>query len=118
MTIEGQVIKGQQLGRKMGFPTANMDAAGIEAENGVYASQVEIDGIRYRAMSNIGVRPSVDGRQRLLETFLFDFDGDLYGRNITVELLQKIRDEHKFESVEALQRQLVDDARTIRNMQL
>ena len=66
--IEAEVIRGQQLGREMGFPTANMDIAErTDIENGVYRSLVEVDGRDYLAMSNVGVRPSVDGRTRLLE---------------------------------------------------
>lgn len=116
MVIKGEVIAGQQLGRRMGFPTANIAAENIDIPNGVYASTVELDGKRYRAMSNIGVRPSVDGRQRLLETYLFDFDGDLYGRTITVRLDKRIRDERKFGSVEELQAQLKSDAEIISSL--
>ncbi|MBP3482171.1 MAG: riboflavin kinase [Alistipes sp.] len=109
MVIEGEVIHGQQLGRKMGFPTANMEVEGVNVENGVYMSNVEIDGRSYRAMSNVGVRPSVDGKRRLLETFIFDYDGDLYGRRLRVELLHKVRDEKKFSSIEELKSQLERD---------
>ena len=116
MKIEGVVIKGQQLGRKLGFPTANIDAENIRIDNGVYASTVCIGGRVYRAMSNIGIRPSVDGKRRLLETYIFEFDGDLYGQLLTVELGQKIRDEHKFASIEELKERLHIDAEHIRNM--
>ena len=104
------------MGRKLGFPTANIDAEGLEVGNGVYASTVEIDGRRYRAMSNVGVRPSVDGKRRLLETFVFDFEGDLYDRQLAVELGPKIRDERKFASVDELKERLQIDAEQIRNM--
>ncbi len=114
--IKGVVIHGAQLGRKMGFPTANLDARELnDIENGVYRSTVTIDGITYRAMSNIGLRPSVDGRCRLLETHLFDFHGDLYGRKIEVCLLDKIRDEKRFDSINELRRQLERDAEVCRN---
>ena len=116
MVIEGEVIHGQQLGRKMGFPTANIDAATVQLPNGVYASTVEIDGKSYRAMSNIGVRPSVDGRQRLLETYVFGFTGDLYGRRLAVQLDERIRDERRFASIDELQAQLESDAEKIRNL--
>ena len=72
VTIEGEVIHGAKLGRRMGFPTANMEASGADIENGVYLSRVEIEGREYKAMSNVGVRPSVDGKCRLLETHIFD----------------------------------------------
>ena len=112
--IKGFVIKGQQLGRKMGFPTANIDAHEKSVENGVYRSKVRIDGKSYRAMTNVGLRPSVDGRTRLLEAHLFDFDGDLYGQCIQVELLEKIRDEKKFATIEELRAQLEIDAELCR----
>jgi riboflavin kinase/FMN adenylyltransferase len=111
MIIKGVVIHGAQLGRKMGFPTANIDAQGIDnIENGVYFSQVEMQGVTYKAMSNIGLRPSVDGRTRLLETHIFDFDGDLYGQTISVNLIKKIRNEQRITSIEELQQQLKIDA--------
>ena len=110
-TIRGKVIRGAQLGRKMGFPTANIDAEGLtEIENGVYASEVEYDGRLYSAMSNIGLRPSVDGTTRLLETHLFGFEGDLYGQQIEVHLVRKIRDEKRFASIDELRQQLERDA--------
>ena len=101
MIITGEVIHGAQLGRKMGFPTANIDAHNINIDNGVYFSRVEFDGKHFKAMSNVGYRPSVDGRTRLLETHIFGFEGDLYG---------KIRDEQRFNSIEALRNQLAADA--------
>ena len=116
MKIEGTVIRGQQLGRKLGFPTANIDAEGLQVENGVYASTVELDDRSYRAMSNVGIRPSVDGKRRLLETYIFDFEGDLYDRRLGVELGQKIRDERKFSSVDELRERLQADAAQIRNL--
>ena len=110
MIIKGEVIHGAQLGRKMGFPTANIDARDIKVDNGVYYSQVQLAGKLYNAMSNIGLRPSVDGQTRLLETHIFGFAGDLYGQEIEVDLKLKIRDEQRFASIEELQRQLERDA--------
>ena len=94
----------------MGFPTANIDARDIKVDNGVYYSQVRLDGKLYNAMSNIGIRPSVDGNTRLLETHLFNFTGDLYGQEIEVELIRKIRDERRFDSIDELKGQLEKDA--------
>ena len=111
--IKGAVIRGQQLGRRMGFPTANIDAHDKRVENGVYRSMVRIGGRSYRAMTNVGLRPSVDGRTRLLEAHIFDFNQDIYGETIQVELLDKIRDEKRFESIEELQRQLEIDAQQL-----
>ena len=110
MIIKGEVIHGAQLGRKMGFPTANIDARNIRVDNGVYYSIVRIGDKCFNAMSNIGTRPSVDGNTRLLETHLFNFSGDLYGQEIEVELIRKIRDERRFESIDELKNQLTKDA--------
>ena len=116
MVIEGEVIHGRRLGRQMGFPTANMEIGGADIENGVYMSTVVIDGRRYRAMSNVGVRPSVDGRQRLLETFVFGYEGNLYGRRLAVELERKVRDERKFASIAELKHQIERDAEYISSL--
>ena len=92
MIIEGIVVHGNSLGGRMGFPTANIEAdASLDARDGVYASRVEVDGRMYDAMSNLGYKPTVDGRRRLLETNIFGFEGDLYGRRLRVELLRFIR---------------------------
>lgn len=115
MRIKGEVIRGAQLGRKMGFPTANVDAKNLtEIENGVYASEVIMGEKHHKAMSNIGLRPSVDGTTRLLETHIFDFDGDIYGEQIEVHLLRKIRDEQRFASIDELKQQLERDAQACR----
>lgn len=111
MIIKGEVIHGAQLGRKLGFPTANIDAQELQGiDNGVYYSQVRLGGKLYNAMSNVGIRPSVDGQRRLLETHIFGFAGNLYGQQLEVNLKLKIRDERRFESLEQLQRQLEKDA--------
>ena len=115
--IEGVVIGGNRLGRTLGFPTANIDIAGRnDLENGVYASEVDIEGVKYKAMSNVGVRPSVDGKTRLLETHIFNFAGYPYGQTLRVSLLCKIRDEKRFSSIEELQQQLEIDREKILNI--
>ena len=107
MIIEGIVVHGNSLGGRMGFPTANIEAdAALDARDGVYASRVEVDGRMYDAMSNLGYKPTVDGRRRLLETNIFGFEGDLYGRRLRVELLRFIRPERRFGSGEELFRQI------------
>lgn len=114
MVIEGIVVHGNSLGGRMGFPTANIDVeAGLALRDGVYASRVEVDGRSYDAMSNLGYKPTVDGRRRLLETNLFGFDGDLYGCRLRVELLRFIRPERRFGSVEELFVQIEADRRAI-----
>ena len=115
--IEGVVGHGRQLGRQLGFPTANLlvDEA-LSAEDGVYASQAEVGGVWYDAMSNLGTNPSVGGRVRRLETHLFDFEGSLYGCRLRVELLHKVRDERRFASVDELRAQIEKDCTTIREL--
>lgn len=114
--IEGIVIGGNRLGRRLGYPTANIAISeDCDIENGVYSSKVFVEGNEYRAMTNVGVRPSVDGTRRLLETHLFGFRGLLYGLTLRVELYDKIRDERKFSSVEELREQIALDAETIKN---
>ena len=109
--IEGVVIGGNRLGRKLGFPTANIAIDdSLAVENGVYCSKVFVEGEEYVAMTNVGVRPSVDGTKRLLETHLFGFKGLLYGLTLRVELYDKIRDEKKFSSVNELREQIEKDS--------
>lgn len=113
--IEGVVVHGNRLGRTISFPTANIAlASDVDVENGVYYSEVELDGVLYRAMTNVGVRPTVGGEQRLVETHILDFEGSLYDRRITVVLHEKIRDERKFPSLAALKEQLAADADYVR----
>ena len=116
--IEGTVIHGERIGRTLGFPTANIDARNISTPegDGVYASQVETDGVCYDAMSNLGRRPSVGGERRLLETHLFGFSGDLYGKKIKVRLLQKIRGEEHYPTVDDLRRAIEHDAERIKQI--
>ena len=87
----------------MGFPTANIEAdASLDARDGVYASRVEVDGRMYDAMSNLGYKPTVDGRRRLLETNIFGFEGDLYGRQVSVAFVERLRGQQAFESLDDL----------------
>ena len=116
--IEGIVIHGKRMGRTLGFPTANIDAETTAAEcaDGVYASQAEVGGQWYGAMSNLGRQPSVGGERRLLETHLFGYEGDLYGKHIRVRLLQRIRGTEHYPTVEELQKAIARDAETIRQI--
>ena len=115
--VEGVVIGGNRLGRKLGFPTANI-AIGedMSIENGVYYSKVYVNGEEFLAMTNVGVRPSVDGSKRLLEAHLFGFKGLLYGLTLRVELIKKIRDERKFASVDELREQIAKDSDEIKKL--
>ncbi len=115
IVVEGVVIGGNRLGRKLGFPTANIAINDdLAIENGVYCSKVYVGGEVYLAMTNVGVRPSVDGSRRLLETHLFGFEGLLYGLKLRVDLYGKIRDERKFSSVEELREQIANDSEKIK----
>ena len=117
--IRGVVEHGRRLGRELGFPTANLavDEA-LAAEDGVYASLVEVGGVRYSAMSNLGRNPSVGGQPRHLETHLFGFEGSLYGREVRVVLLRKVRDERRFDTVEELRAQIARDKEQIMNLKM
>ena len=115
--IEGVVEHGRRLGRELGFPTANLAVPEtVTAADGVYRSRAEVGGRTYDAMSNLGSNPSVGGTERRLETHIFDFEGLLYGRLLRVELLEKIRDERKFDTVEDLRMQIEKDKAYIRGL--
>lgn len=108
--IEGVVEHGRRLGRELGFPTANLPVPDtLEVADGVYRSRAEVDGQCYAAMSNLGRNPSVGGVARRLETHLFGFRGELYGRRMRVTLLERIREERTFETTESLRRQIECD---------
>ena len=110
--LTGRVIQGNRLGRTIGFPTANIEiACHYSSSNGVYAARVLLqDGREYQAMANLGHRPTVTDCGALwLEAHLFDFDEEIYGQTIEVDLLQKIRNERRFESIDALREQLIKD---------
>ena len=112
--IEGSVEHGRRLGRELGFPTANLSVPDTLAlDDGVYRSRVEVAGCCYDAMSNLGRNPSVGGTERRLETHIFGFAGELYGCRLRVELLQRIRGERKFASVEELRQRIEQDREEI-----
>lgn len=119
-TISGEVAHGDERGRTLGYPTANLvpDPAFVTPGHGVYAVRaVTADSVTHAAAVSIGVRPTfVTGRGELIEAFLLDFDGDLYGSQLELAFLKRLRGEKRFDSVEALVEQMaldVDAARTI-----
>ena len=116
--LVGEVLKGDQLGRTLGFPTANLDfGAYLRPAFGVYASKVTLpDGRIVKGVTNLGRRPTVDGVQDRFETHLFDFSEDLYGQILTVELTHAIRAEQKFDGLDALKAQIAVDCETARSM--
>ncbi|MEY4461560.1 MAG: hypothetical protein RLY98_100 [Bacteroidota bacterium] len=116
--LSGTVVKGKQLGRTIGFPTANISLEEdykLVPQNGVYIVQAEIDSKTIYGMMNIGFNPTVQGKQKTIEVHLFDFETDIYNRKIQVGILQRIRSEKKFESIELLTKQLEEDRNFSRN---
>ena len=116
--LEGTVAKGLGRGAPMGFPTANLKLQdGIVAPgDGIYAAWAYIDGKRYMAATSIGIRPTFDQAGHSVEAFILDYRGDLYGRQVRLEFVRRLRDEAKFDSAEALQDQVgrdVDQTRGI-----
>ena len=111
-SLTGIISKGKQLGRTIGYPTANIK---IEEDykliplNGVYVAKSFLNGIIFYGMMNIGTRPTVEGVNQTIEVHFFDFNQDLYNQKITVSLLKRMRSEQKFESIEALKSQLLLD---------
>ena len=115
--VSGRVVRGKQLGRTLGFPTANLRFPKTPALSGIYATWVHgVGDAPWPSVSSFGTRPTVDGVEPLLEAHLFDFAGDLYGRHIEVEFVAKLRDELKFPDLPSLTEQMhrdADDAREI-----
>ncbi|MGY0611346.1 MULTISPECIES: bifunctional riboflavin kinase/FAD synthetase [unclassified Luteimonas] len=110
--IGGRVVRGRQLGRTLGFPTANLRFRGkVPALQGIYATRVHgVGDAPWPSVSSFGTRPTVDGIEPLLEAHLFDFDGDLYGRRIEVEFVARLRDEEKYPDLPTLVAQMDRDA--------
>lgn len=108
--LSGRVVHGQQLGRTLGFPTANVHLKGVKpALSGVYAVTLQVDGKRHQGVANIGVRPTVQGKTPILEVHLFNFNGDLYDQYVQVTFCQFIRAEQKMASLDALEKQIQCD---------
>ena len=112
----GKVVVGDGRGKTLGFPTANLDYSEdrLAPGNGVYATWACVGDDRYMAATNVGVRPTFGENERTVEAFLLDFDGDLYGKDITLEFVGRLRDELRFESAEALVTQMHVDVEQAR----
>lgn len=102
--IGGEVVVGNKLGRKIGFPTSNIniDEAMVTPPNGVYVTLCDYDGKKYPSVTNVGTKPTIGDYKKNVETHIFDFDKELYGKHIIVEFLEKTRDEVKFDTMEEL----------------
>jgi riboflavin kinase/FMN adenylyltransferase len=113
--IEGTVIEGFKVGRKIGFPTANLevdDQLKLITANGVYACKVVWNGEEFRGMGNIGNRPTLNRMDHTIEVHIFDFDHEIYGDPLTIYWIDRIRDEIRFPDMEALREQLLKDRQT------
>lgn len=109
--ISGTVKSGDHRGRELGFPTANIEPAEQLAipANGIYATVIRVAGTRHMAATSIGVRPTFGGGDRLIEAYILDFDGDLYGQTVELEFVKRLRGEVKFDGVEPLISQMNQD---------
>ena len=112
----GTVEHERHVGTGMGFPTANIpiSASKLPLADGIYATRILVDGKRYNSMTNIGSKPTFDVHKPSIETYIFDFDGDLYGKGVKLSFYERTRDVMKFESKDALKAQLTQDEFNIR----
>jgi len=118
-SICGRVVKGNQVGRKIGFPTANIetpDEYKLITAGGVYACRVMHDGLQYDGMSNIGVRPTVADGELTIEVNIFDFNKEIYEEEITILFIDRIRDEQKFAGLDELKAQLEKDKEKVKKL--
>jgi riboflavin kinase/FMN adenylyltransferase len=111
--LDGRVVEGKRRGREIGYPTANIDTDNeLVPPYGVYATTMTIEGIVRAGLTNIGVRPTFNDDPRMtIETHLLNYDGDLYGRTVRLAFVQRLRDERRFEDVDALRSQIDADRR-------
>ncbi|MGE3319042.1 MAG: bifunctional riboflavin kinase/FAD synthetase [Candidatus Berkiella sp.] len=108
--VSQRVVSGSRLARTLGYPTANLRLKPSDlAFKGVFVTHVFVDGKRYNAVTNLGTRPTLDGKNYFLEAHILDFSQDLYGKRITVDFLQKLRDEVRFADIHALKEQIAKD---------
>lgn len=113
-SIGGRVVVGNKIGRRIGFPTLNctIDESMVSPSNGVYITYCIYDGIRYESVTNVGKKPTIGQYSKNIETHIFNFNENLYGEEIRVEFIKKIRDEYKFDGIEALSEQISKDCDT------
>jgi riboflavin kinase/FMN adenylyltransferase len=116
--LRGVVVQGDQRGRTIGFPTANMQTPPdhVLPADGVYACRAYLDGVSLPAVTNVGLRPTFDGLRRTVEAHLLDWSGDLYGKLLRLEFLHRLRGEQKFSGIEALVTQIRSDADAARDL--
>ena len=111
--LRGRVTTGDGRGLGLGFPTANLvtDPGRTLPPEGVYATRTYIDGEVYKSVTNIGKRPTFDGEGRTIETFILGYDGNLYERELSIEIIERLRGEKRFDSVEQLKEQIAEDVK-------
>jgi len=114
--VKGIVITSAKRGRKLGFPTANIDIRRQQAlpGDGIYATIADVDGRRFASATNVGARPTFGDMRRTVEAYLLNYEGDLYGRELRLDFVQKVRDEQRFASAEELKRQIDRDVREVK----
>ena len=115
--IKGEVVVGNRIGRTIGFPTSNIliDEAMVTPPNGVYVTNCLYNGAIHPSITNVGVKPTIGKYNKNVETHIFNFDKELYGAQIKVEFLDKMREEFKFDSVEELSEQIAKDCEDAKN---
>ncbi len=117
-SVRGRVVKGDQRGRQLGFPTANLAIADrrLIPADGIYAVRVKLGDAWHGGAANIGIRPTFDHGHRLVEVYVLDFDGDLYDQVIEVQFIQRLREERKFDSIDTLIAQMKQDVEETRRV--
>jgi riboflavin kinase/FMN adenylyltransferase len=110
--IDGTVVEGRKRGRELGFPTANLSTDNeLLPPHGIYATTLTVDGIVHSGLTNIGTRPTFDEQDVTVETYLLRYSGDLYGKRVRLAFVQRLRDERRFDDVDALRAQMEADER-------
>jgi len=115
--LDGVVIEGDQRGRTLGFPTANLETTNqLLPAYGIYATIAIVDGVYHPAVTSVGIRPPIGDNKLTIETFLLDFSGDLYGKAMRLAFISRLRDEMKFDSLPDLTAQMTKDADEARRL--
>ena len=111
--LQGRVITGAGRGMVLGFPTANLNVDPQQAlpPDGVYATWAYIDANTYQSMTNIGRRPTFDGVERMVEVYILDYHGDLYGKELRIDIIERLRNEKRFDTADELKKQVAEDVR-------
>jgi len=112
-SLHGRVITGAGRGIELGFPTANLDVDSQQAlpPDGVYATWAYVDNKAYQSMTNIGRRPTFDGGERAVEVYVLDYHGELYGQELRIDIIERLRGEERFDSADELKKQVAEDIR-------